>query len=275
MFREYFNFSGIGICIEAPQRLELTEKLSRFASEPGDGFYRVSLEFAKTLTEPEAEPWSEDGMLWHCLRNTAEGGKQRPYAFVGGSGRRWRIVMSEEYRDTTDAVAVLRTLDLNHILLAEDAVVLHASYIEHEGEAILFCAPSGTGKSTQAALWAKYRRAETVNGDRCLLKKCGDGFAAGGMYYSGTSEFCKNRTLPIRAIVLLEQAKYNAVEPISGIAAFRRIFRECAHKTEYAEDSAKAAQLILRLVESVPTLRLSCLPNEGAVNALEQSLRSV
>ncbi|WP_370839368.1 hypothetical protein [Intestinibacter bartlettii] len=31
---------------------------------------------------------------------------------------------------------------------------------------ILFSAPSGTGKSTQADLWEKYENAEIINGDR-------------------------------------------------------------------------------------------------------------
>ena len=49
--------------------------------------------------------------------------------------------------------------------------VLHSSYIVYHDQAILFTAPSGVGKSTQASLWQKYRNIKIINGDRTLITK--------------------------------------------------------------------------------------------------------
>ena len=62
-------------------------------------------------------------------------------------------------------------LALERRQIRHEAFVLHCAYITHEGKAILFSAPSETGKTTQGNLWEKYRGAKTVNGDRALLQK--------------------------------------------------------------------------------------------------------
>ena len=56
-------------------------------------------------------------------------------------------------------------------MLAKDAMVLHCSVLKVKSGVILFSGPSGIGKSTQAGLWMKYRKARVINGDRTLLKK--------------------------------------------------------------------------------------------------------
>ena len=56
-------------------------------------------------------------------------------------------------------------------MLAKDAMVLHCSVLKVRSGVILFSGPSGIGKSTQAGLWTKYRKARVINGDRTLLKK--------------------------------------------------------------------------------------------------------
>lgn len=64
-----------------------------------------------------------------------------------------------------------RTVGLHHKLLQQDALVIHASYIEFMGRGILFLGPSGTGKSTQARLWNEHAGAPILNGDRALLRQ--------------------------------------------------------------------------------------------------------
>lgn len=55
--------------------------------------------------------------------------------------------------------------------VGKDAMVLHCSVLKVKSGVILFSGPSGIGKSTQAGLWTKYRKARVINGDRTLLKK--------------------------------------------------------------------------------------------------------
>ncbi len=249
----------------------MTEKLKPFLSTANENSVNVTVSFSPSL-EDKTEPWTQSGKVWHCLKNSPQEGKSLPYAHVGYGKSDVALIMHENYRNVTDAAMILRTVDLNHILLQNDAVVLHAAYIIYNGEAILFTAPSGTGKSTQAELWARYRGADIINGDRCLIRKNGDAFTVGGIYYSGTSQYCGNETAAIKAIVPLKQAKENTVTQCRGTDAFRRIFRECAYKTQTADDTAIAARLVADLCEGVTVAELACLPDETAVTALERFL---
>jgi hypothetical protein len=59
-------------------------------------------------------------------------------------------------------------------VLFHQGIVIHASAIEHNGKGIIFSAPSGTGKSTQASLWEKYMGARVLNDD-CPVIRIDDG----------------------------------------------------------------------------------------------------
>ena len=59
-----------------------------------------------------------------------------------------------------------------------------ASFIRWQGRGILFSAPSGTGKSTQANLWVQHQGAEVINGDRAALRQVGGRWQAFGLPYA-------------------------------------------------------------------------------------------
>ena len=103
---------------------------------------------------------------------------------------------------------------LNHLLLHFRAMAFHASFIEYAGQAILFTAASGTGKSTQAELWRVHRGAEVLNGDKAAVKLEGTPLAC-GLPFCGTSGICVNRDVPLRAVVVLSQGPDNTVSRLS------------------------------------------------------------
>ena len=157
-------------------------------------------------------------------------------------------------------------------LLIRDACVLHASYVDIGGEAILFTGPSNIGKSTQAALWVRHAGAEIVNGDRTLLRKRDGKWHAFGYPCCGTSGICINRTLPLRAIVVLAQAPENRLElptPAAGIRAL-------VSATELYPWDRREFDLALRTAQEiaaeVPILKLSCRPDREAVQILRDFL---
>lgn len=72
-------------------------------------------------------------------------------------------------------------LALERKMIYRDSLILHCAYVRYQGEAILFSAPSETGKTTQANLWEKYRGSQTINGDRALIRKEDGRWTAGGV----------------------------------------------------------------------------------------------
>lgn len=266
MFRKLYDFSGIAVAISSDEQLSESERLRRFERSGGEADFEISLEFVRDLPELE----ELDGETVRRCRRSLEG---TPYAYAEHSGKSGRLIALEEYKDCTCAEDVLHFMDFNHILLENSAAVLHASCISTPEGAILFSAPCGTGKSTQAELWQEHRGAQIINGDRCLIRATDEGFTAGGIYYSGTSEFCENITRPLRAVVLLEQARENSVCSLRGMDSFMKIIRQCAYTNDIPSDPLRAVELITRLVRNVPVLRLACLPDKSAVEALEEALR--
>lgn len=168
--------------------------------------------------------------------------------------------------------AVLTALEVEAMIAQAGGILLHASCIEYQGAAILFTAPSGTGKSTQAELWRECRGAEVINGDRIMIRFGRSGAEAVGIPFSGSSGICKNRILPIRAIVYLSQAPENGVAPLRGVKAFRNLWEGCSVHTWDREDTANAMDAVQKLIASVPIYHLACTPDERAVSALEQVL---
>lgn len=169
---------------------------------------------------------------------------------------------------------LLDAANLEYMLTALGAVSLHSSFITHCGQAILFSAPSGTGKSTQAALWEQHAHAEQINGDRSVIR-CVDGvWTAFGFPFAGSSGIYKNKSAPIRAIVVLRQAKDNTIKRLGASEAFRLLYSETAIQRWNTQGHAAAVDLLIRLSAAVPVYRLCCTPDARAVALLQQTLSS-
>lgn len=164
-------------------------------------------------------------------------------------------------------------LALPSLLLPFRALVFHASYILWNGRAILFTAPSGTGKSTQAALWKAHRGACIVNGDKAGVTLRGMP-CAHGVPFAGTSGICHNKTAPLAAVVVLSQAKENHICRLSPVQAVTSLCKNLFVNTEIVSEGQMSVQLLLDLVEQVPVYALACTPDEGAVRTLESVLIS-
>lgn len=168
---------------------------------------------------------------------------------------------------------VISGMMIESLLLARESAILHSSVIAVDGQAILFTAPSGTGKSTQAELWRRYRNAEVLNGDRALLRFINGKPVACGLPFAGTSGICHNFELPIRAIVVLSQANENQLEIMHPTAAVRALLSQISLHKWHAQDVPCAVGISLRLTECLPIYHLACLPEESAVACLEAAMK--
>ena len=169
----------------------------------------------------------------------------------------------------TDDV-ILTCMQAVHHITEAGGFLLHASWIAYQGKAILFTGASGIGKSTQAALWAQYRGAELINGDRAAIFPTPGGAEVRGIPYCGSSGVNKNRTMPLAAVVCLSQAPENSIARLSGLKAFRKLWEGCSIDLWNPTDIAKGTQAGVDTVSAVPVFALACTPDERAVQILEK-----
>ena len=119
-----------------------------------------------------------------------------------------------------------------HSLIAEgltayDVLLIHGSALCMDGEAYLFTAPSGTGKSTHARYWREVygERVWMVNDDKPLLRFVGDDVLVYGTPWNGKHRLSRNASAPLKAIIALFRGEANWIRPLAPADAFGVVFK--------------------------------------------------
>ncbi len=179
-----------------------------------------------------------------------------------------------EIRDEGQQKVIVSTfflglLSLERHLLNQNALVLHSSFIEYEGKSILFTAPSGTGKSTQAGLWQKYENVQIINGDRSIIHLEEGSFYSEGLPFCGSSQIHVNKKMPLGAIVFIEQWPDNIAEPMKLSSAASKLYGEMSVNNWNTQSVLKAFDLIEKITHAVPMVHLKCNMEQDAVETLK------
>lgn len=156
-----------------------------------------------------------------------------------------------------ETLAVYRRLA--RLLVEEDILLMHGSVVAVDGQAYLFTAKSGTGKTTHTRLWLREfgDRAMVVNGDKPLLHITSKGVTVYGTPWDGKEHLSTNTCCPLRAVCILTRSKMNHIEPISKQEAIPMLCQQ-THRPEDLAAVAKTLVLVDRLGSMVPLYRLGC-----------------
>lgn len=160
-------------------------------------------------------------------------------------------------------------------LLKHGILTFHGVLMEHQGYGIIISAFSGTGKTTHARLWRDYRNALIINGDRasCCVK---DGTWTGfGLPWSGTSGEQINRSVPLKALVVLERGSQNEAHRIMDLEAFGAVLPHLQYPAWNREMTNKAMAMLDQFLRTIPVIRLRCRPDLEAVHVLYKSLEEL
>lgn len=182
------------------------------------------------------------------------------------------LKIKKERLTNIDDDLIFSMIPIVRMLLEKGAIILHASYVLYKDKAILFCGPCQIGKSTQAQLWEENRGAEIVNGDRTLIFAENGILYASGYFACGTSGICKNRTVPIAAIVLLEQDNENRVSTLKSSENLKRLLVQCSYNINDSVEVDMVIKLLLQIIEGTKVLHFSCRKDISAVEELEKYL---
>ncbi len=199
-----------------------------------------------------------------------------PYAKVYWADITHRNLICDYVGGSEDLI--LSTLNLLNLLELENffryfqGLIFHSSFVSYQNSGILFCAPSGTGKSTQAELWSKYEGADILNGDRALVRKIQDTWTAFGLPVAGSSGIYRNESAPVKALVLLRQGQVNSIRRVSPFEALRFIYPEVTIHRWDSDFVNTSLNLLLDLLGSIGVYCLECRPDQDAVSLLKHTL---
>ena len=145
-----------------------------------------------------------------------------------------------------------------------DTFLFHGSAIAVDGQAYIFTAVSGTGKSTHARLWRGMlgAKAVMVNDDKPLVRIAADGSAAVcGTPWDGKHRLSTNIIVPVKAICILNRDKENRIKEITKNEALPMLLQQ-AYRPFDPASLEKTLTLMDRL--QVRFYRLSCNMDPGA-----------
>lgn len=164
-------------------------------------------------------------------------------------------------------------IGMETLFLRRNCLMLHAAFIRWQGKGILFTAPSGTGKSTQAELWKKYEGADILNGDRAAVRRDESGCRqAYGLPYAGSSGIYRNEKAPLSAVVVLRQAEENRIRRLGMLEIIQKLYPETTVHQWEPDFIEKVLTLLTELAGEVPIYLLECRPDRGAVEAVKNVL---
>ena len=157
---------------------------------------------------------------------------------------------------------------MDKLLVDHGAFPFHASALSFLGEAYVFTALSGVGKSTHARLWQQAFADDVVmiNDDRPYIKVVGDRAYAYSHPQSGKHHIYTNTAAPIRVIGKIVRDRQNFVKPISK-AAFFPFFVQQTFTMDEAQTTAKIIALQRKVLDCVRLYEIHCNtdPDAGAI----------
>lgn len=243
--------------------------------------YTYTIEVADSFPEPTGKILAQRHDL--LVTRTTQGecryigvkGRAEPYAYYQETSADTAHIMVRAGRIGSLQIdpMFVSLLALERRLAKFDGMVLHCAFVEYRGQAILFSAPSETGKTTQANLWQKCRGAEVVNGDRALIQRKNGIWYARGWPVCGSSGVCHKRDLSIGAIVMLSQAPVDTAEKLSPSQAFTQLYSQITINRWNREENLHIIELMEQLVAEIPVYHLACTMNDSAVTTLEKAMK--
>ncbi len=159
-------------------------------------------------------------------------------------------------------------------LISYGGFLMHGVLMEAEGQGVLFCARSGVGKSTHAAMWLRYlgrERCKIVNGDKPLLRFIEGKLYAYGTPWCGKEGLQENRSIELKNIAFIERGEVNETFQISPDECFQALINQ----THFPQDDlGKLAVLEMcgKVMENVRFFKIKCKPDIAAAEAAVKAM---
>ena len=132
--------------------------------------------------------------------------------------------------------------------------------------------PSGIGKTTQAERWAQFRGSSIINGDVGFVQRTGQGYTAWGSPWHGSSPYCLNASVPVKALVVLKQAPENKLRELTGFEKVTEVSGSVFYPTWLEDGMELCTDTLNHLLTDLPVYRLDNRADRESVEILAKEL---
>ena len=153
-------------------------------------------------------------------------------------------------------------------LLEKDTLLLHGSTVAVDGQAYLFTAPCGTGKSTHTRLWRERfgERAVMVNDDKVFLQLRENGVWACGSPWTGKHGIGTNISVPLKGICFLQRGTENRIQKAMAAKWLPELIHQCFLPEE------RYSALVRQLAQRIPLWEMCCTKDPNAATIAYEAM---
>ncbi|MBH1939378.1 hypothetical protein I5677_00560 [Mobilitalea sibirica] len=276
--------AGVSTNINSNQKYKIKKRLQKYIlKKSNDADLKLFMEHKKIVNIPDSTLLMDENIKWY--KSNADGCyyiyifdmETTEVSYQIKVNHKWDEAVITYVENTSDITSMItgpigEILFRNHILF-QHGIVIHAAAIDWKGKGILFSAPSGTGKSTQAKLWRRIKGAKIINEDRPAVRIEKEYVYVHGTPWNGSSPKCTNCSVPLSAIVMIEQSEENSIELLKSREGISRVLPRCFLPYYDGELMQIAMYNIEKIIDIVPIYLLKCRPEREAVELVYQCVK--
>ncbi len=168
------------------------------------------------------------------------------------------LLMPNEPPFYVENLAILRKV-IKVLLFDYKAMLFHGSAVKVNGNAYVFTAPSGTGKSTHTSLLKEYLgdKLTYINDDKPILKIENDSVVVYGSPWNGKHCLGENISAPLKAVCLIVRSEKNFVEKVNSVNFLKFLFEQ-SMGFEDEETAEKVLEILSVIIDKTEFYKVHC-----------------
>ena len=176
--------------------------------------------------------------------------------------------------DTTNLAYIYMGMLFSYRISYFGGLMMHGSAISYKGKGIIFTAPSGVGKSTQANLWKQKfgSDVEFINDDKPVLMENNGKIYVYGTPFAGKNHINNNNNVCLSAIINVSRDNVNSIEKLNVKESIALMMEALSRSTFSNDVNINSIKIINKILSITPVYRLKCTPTAEAVDVAKQGI---
>lgn len=210
------------------------------------------------------------------FRNPDPAARRVEDCVVSISDEAWRSLLAEGLEPCAHTEYSLLTAFFSDALMEYDRMILHGAALRWKDQAYLICAKSGVGKSTQARILQELRPGEfgVICGDRPIISFHENEIDVCPSPWNGKENWHGAEAAPLAGLILLRRGEENGIAPLEPREAALRSYAQVIQTCTDPKKMEKAADLLTKLLYSVPIWQLTTFQVPDSTKLLLNSVFS-